>query len=58
MISRFRDKTNEMFLYSDSEDFTWVEGGWSDGGDWVDGVALKQIKMFSHTREHWMLEVQ
>jgi len=57
-FNRFRDKTNEMFLYSDTEDFTWVEGGWSDRGDWVDGVALKQIKMFSHTREHWMLEIR
>jgi len=57
-FNRFRGNTNEMFLYSDSEDYTWVEGGWSDGGDWVDGVALKQIKMFSHTGEHWMLEIR
>ena len=56
-FNRFRGHTNEMFLYSDTEEYTWVEGGWSDGGDWVDGMVLKQIKMFSRTGEHWMLEV-
>ena len=56
-FNRFRGNTNEMFMYNDCEEYTWVEGGWSDGGDWVDGVALKQIKIFSRTGEHWMLEV-
>ena len=56
-FNRFRTHTNEMFLHSDTEEYTWVEGGWSDGGDWVEGVALKQIKMFSQTGEHWILEV-
>ena len=57
-FNRFRGNTNEIFLYTDSEDYTWVEGGWSEGGEWVESLALKQIKMFSQTGEHWILEIR
>ena len=46
-----------MFLYSDFEEFTWVEGSFSDQGDWVNGVTIKEARMYNRTGEHWILEV-
>ena len=33
---------NEMFLYSDFEEFTWVEGSFSDQGDWSMGSPSRR----------------
>ena len=46
-----------MFLYSDFEEFTWVEGSFSDQGDWVNGVTIKEARMYNRTGEHWIHEV-
>jgi len=57
-FNRFQSNGNEMFLYSDFEEFTWVEGSFSDQGDWVNGVTIKEVRMYNRTGEHWILEVR